>query len=152
MIESEIFKAKVVTGIQSKPKVATMTRSLKERLNGTSRVSRIEGCVGTGVEFNAVSTNFACAIGKAFLGRNEDAGANAAFLEASHHIRKERSVSQRVPAVVGGELVGSVWHQGDLCGVHGADKVDELRRGIALDVKLRGELGRGRLCTSSRRM
>lgn len=44
-----------------------------------------------------------------------------------------------IPAVIAGELPGSIGNQGDLIGLNGHNQIQEIRSGIPLNIEFRGD-------------
>ena len=137
--ESEVLEVEVMASVETEAEGTGGFGGADEGSDGGDAVCFISGGVWLGVEFHTVGAGTSGVVHHFLVGIHKDADTDASFVKASGDIGEEVEVRTGVPAVVGGYLVMAVGHQGDLRGTVLQDEGYELRDGVTLDIKLRGQ-------------
>ena len=136
---AQVLQREVVPGVEPE--------SLPAGLLGGGQVGGDRRCgirgvlpgVGLGVELHAVGAAGLRSGDHFGHGIDEDRDADAPFAEAGGDAGEKFAVRHGVPPGVGGDGVGCVGHERDLCGPHLQHQRDEVRNRIALNVEFGGQ-------------
>ena len=133
----QVVAVEVVAGIDAQACVQGGLASPHKALQHLAALGVAPGAgVALGVELHAVGAPGANSRHGGRIGVHEEAHAHAQRTQLSHDGGQALGVLRKAPAVVAGELVLAVGHQGALLWPQLAHQVHEVVKGVALDVEL----------------